>query len=423
MNDQLPTSHRSKTVMLLQGPVGPFFSELHNTLAANGWSTRRVIFHPADAFLKNGKKCVRFTGDFEQWESWLRFEFSQKKPDCVILFGSSRPAHKIARRLADIFDIPVLSLEEGYLRAGYVTAEFGGNNQHSPLVKWKSQDKTRLNPARDHIATPMRSSFLTMSFWGAAYYLTRDLLSSKNDEDLFHRSREGVLRLVWSWCIHMLQRVLKRATEAPLQGKLFRNPGYIIVPLQVSSDSQIQKAARGWTTSKLIDACLTALHQNHSRQTVVFKLHPLERSNRKITQLIHQRARDLGVDKERVQVMHTGRIGNLTQRASGMVVINSTSGFSALHQGVPLLVLGEAVFRHDVLANTGDDQRDIADFFKHRCAKSPAMIAQFFETIKSQSLLPGDFYVSAGRKEAINNIIEKLKHIPVAPSNAREVNT
>ena len=409
--------------LLLQGPVGPFFTELQGALASSGWATRRVIFNAGDKIFAAKKDCVRFSGNLDSWEAWLRFEISQNRPNCIVLFGSSRPAHKIARRLADLFGIPVLSLEEGYLRAGYVTAEFGGNNQHSPLVTWKPQDQTCAHLAKDHIANQKRSSFLTMSFWGAVYYIARDLVSSKTDEDLFHRPREGVLSLSCSWCAHMLHRAFMRVTEARLQGKIFGNAGYIIVPLQVSNDSQIQKAARGWTTRKLIEACLTALHQSHPEQTVLFKLHSLERANRRINELIHQRARDLGVSEARFKVTHTGRISDLTRHASGMVVINSTSGFSALHHGVPLLVLGEAVFRHDAIATTGSSQKDITDFFKIRRAKSPEMVAQFFETIKSQSLLPGDFYLSAGRKKAIKNIIEKLEQISVASSNAREVVT
>lgn len=414
---------KTRKVLLLQGPVGPFFTELQDALSSTGIAVRRVAFNAGDRFFVSNRNLIRFSGSMDQWKTWLKTEFVKNKPDCVILFGSSRPAHKIARRLADFFGMPVLSLEEGYLRAGFVTAEFGGNNQHSPLVTWKPQDQTRANLAKDHVTKQMRSSFLAMSFWGAIYYLARDLVSSKTDEDLFHRPRERVLPLAWSWCAHTLHRAVMRVIEARLRGRLIHNPGYIIVPLQVASDSQIQKAARGWTTRKLIDACLTALRETHPGQIVVFKLHPLERSNRKINQLIHQRARDLGVSEARFKVTHTGRISDLTRHATGMVVINSTSGFSALHHGVPLLVLGEAVFRHDAIATTGNSQKDITDFFKIRRARSPETVAQFFETIKSQSLLSGDFYLSAGRKEAIKNIIGKLDEISVASSIAREVIT
>jgi capsular polysaccharide export protein len=193
--------------------------------------------------------------------------------------------------------------------------------------------------------------------------------------------------------------------------------------LQVSSDSQIQKAAREWTALKLVDQCLMALAQSNPRQTIIFKLHPLELSNKKIKRIISERAQALGIDQTRYKILHTGRIGDLTAHSSGMVVINSTSAFSALHHGVPLLVLGDAIYRHEEITTIGTSQNDILNFFQFRRAKSFEKVAAFLEAVKSQSLLPGDFYMSAGRKEAIKNIVLKLNNIPVAGWVAQEVIT
>jgi len=414
-------STRQKRFLLLQGPVGPFFAELRKALSVAGHKVKHVQFNSGDILFSGRADCVRFTGTFDQWESWLRFEISQNQPDVIVLFGSSRPAHKVARRLADHFGIYVLSLEEGYLRTGYVTAEQGGNNQHSPLIAWKPCASISSDIGKGVAAKPMRFSFPVMSLWGAVYYLIRDLLSHPSDEDLFHRPRHSVLPLSWPWSAHMLRRATAWITEFPLRRSLHENPGFIIVPLQVANDSQIQKAARGWTTRKLVDQCLMALAQTNPRQTVVFKLHPLECFSNKIKRMIVHRAQALGIDQTRYKILHTGRIGDLAAHSSGMVVINSTSAFSALHHGVPLLVLGDAIYRHEEIATIGANQNDILNFFQLRRAKSGEKVAAFFEAVKSQSLLPGDFYVSAGRKEAITNIVRKLNGIPVAPSVAREV--
>lgn len=412
---------KSRRILLLQGPVGPFLKELQEKLREVGYSVKRVLFNFGDSLFSSGQSCVRFTGTLDAWKSWLQFEILQNRPDCIVLFGSSRPAHKMARHLADQFGIQVLSLEEGYLRAGYITAEQGGNNQHSPLVAWKHNARMPSDIGKRIESKPMRSSFAVMSLWGATYYLARDLLSRRTDEELFHRPRENVLTLSWRWFAQMQRRATAWITEIPLRRALHRNPGFILVPLQVSNDSQIQLAARGWTTRRLVNQCLMALAQTNPHQTCVFKLHPLERFNNKITRMIDQRARSLGIDQKNYKILHTGRIGDLTAHSSGMVLINSTSGFSALHHGVPLLVLGDAIYRHEEIATTGKDQKDIVDFFRLRQSKSPEAIAAFFEDVKSQSLLPGDFYVSAGRKEAIRNIVQKLHDITVAPSVAREV--
>ena len=423
MFDMSVTPHNGKRILLLQSPVGRFFNELQSELLDSGYSVKRVLFNSGDSLFASARGCVRFTGTLDEWETWLRFEISENKTDCIIFFGSNRPAHKVARRLADLFDIYVLSLEEGYLRSGYVTVEQGGNNQHSPLIAWSPNGSQVSNEGVRHTANPMKSSYAAMSFWGATYYVARDIFSYSSDEELFHRPRERFFSLSWSWCTHMLRRATARITEAPLRRALHRNPGYIIVPLQVSNDSQIREAAREWTTPKLVDACLTALALSHPHQKVVFKLHPLERGNRKIKKMIRQRAQELKIGQTRYKIIHTGRIGDLTAHSSGMVLINSTSAFSALNHGMPLLVLGAAVFRHEEIATIGETQNDVIDFFRLRFAKSPEKIAAFFEAIKSQSLFPGDFYLSAGRREAIKNIIQKLDDMPVALSAAQRVVT
>lgn len=414
--------HRKKQVLLLQGPVGPFFRELHRSLSAAEFSVKRVVFNSGDSLFSFNQVCVRFTGTLDAWEAWLRFEIAQNQPDCIVLFGSSRPAHKVARKIAKIFGLYVLSLEEGYLREGYVTAEFGGNNQHSKLTSWKPQGHLPINAGSVPAPMAMRSSFLTMSVWGAFYYLVRDALSQTSDEHLFHRPRERVVPLAWHWCNHMARRVVARTAEVYKQRALRRNSGYILVPLQVSNDSQIQVASRGWNAQKLIEACLNALVQNEAHQKVVFKLHPLERNNALIARMIHQKARALGLRHERFAIVHSGRIGELAAHSSGMIIINSTSGFSALHHDIPLLVLGDAVFRHDEIATTGTSSQDITAFFKFRRSKSSEAIKEFFETAKLQCLIPGDFYIAAGRKVAVQHVVKKLEQLTVVSSAPKEAN-
>jgi len=400
-----------KSILLLQGPVGPFFAELQEALSVAGLATRRVVFNAGDKFFAPQRNCVYFTGTICEWETWLRFEFAQNAPDAVVLFGSNRPVHKVVRRLAELYRIDVFSLEEGYLRSGYVACELGGNNQHSPLIEWDAKPRPILGTSVD--AAPAfgapPSSFATMAFWAAAYYLVRDLASKPSDVQLFHRARERILPMSWRWSMHLLRRLTARVTEFPKRQALRRRPGYILIPLQVASDSQLQAAARGWSTNRLIDGALMALRDASSDQRLVFKLHPLERGSAAVKRQILRRADELGVDHHRIRVLHSGRMGDLAKYSSGMVLINSTSAFSALHHDIPVLVLGDAIFRHEAIVTLGASEADIATFFKLRHAKSRVLIGAFFAEIKSQSLIPGDFYVRRGRTVAIEGILGKLQ--------------
>ena len=413
----------TKYVLLLQGPVGPFFAELQTALSDAGFATRRVVFNAGDKLFAPRQNCADFSGTDSEWETWLRFEIVQNAPNAIVLFGSNRPAHKIACRVAACYGIDVLSLEEGYLRSGYVSCEFGGNNQLSPLRAWDAKPApirgTTVDPAPTFGARP--SSFATMAFWAAAYYFVRDLASKPADVNLFHRARERILPMSWRWGIHVLRRLSARVTEFPTRQALSRRPGYILIPLQVASDSQLQAAARGWSTRRLIDGALMALRAAGGDQTLVFKLHPLERGSAAIKRQILRKASELGVDRRRVRVLHSGRMGELAKYSSGMVVINSTSAFSALHHRVPVLVLGDAVFRHEAIVTLGSSEADIATFFKLRQAKARCLVDAFFADIKLLSLISGDFYVRRGRTVAIAGILGKLQQCQRLSRSRKEV--
>ena len=414
-------SKPKNSILLLQGPVGPFFGELQDAFSVAGFTARRVVFNAGDKFFAPRRNCAYFTGSLSEWETWLRFELAQNAPDAIVLFGANRPVHKVARRLAELYRIEVLSLEEGYLRSGYVSCERGGNNQHSPLVNWRPKlllTRGGLDAAPAANAQP--SSFTTMSFWAATYYLVRDFASKPSDALLFHRERERILPLALSWALHLIRRSAAKFIEFPTRQALRRRRDYLLIPLQVSSDSQIQSAARGWSTSRLIEASLMALLANPHTPLVIFKLHPLERGSTAIKRHILRRATEIGVARHRIRILHSGRMGELTQQSSGMVVINSTSAFSALHHGVPVLILGDAVFRHDAIVTLGETEADIATFFKIRHAKSRLLVDAFIAELKSQSVIPGDFYVSHGRQIAISGILNKLNHLQRAPRAQEE---
>ena len=54
--------------------------------------------------------------------------------DAVVLFGAERLLHRVAIECAEEMGIPVVCLEEGYIRPGYVTMELSGNNWRSPIA-------------------------------------------------------------------------------------------------------------------------------------------------------------------------------------------------------------------------------------------------------------------------------------------------
>lgn len=401
-----------RRILLLQGPVGPFFGELQDHLQRRGFAVDRIAFSPADRLFAGRRNVIRHSGDLDAWRDWLQQRLATNPPAAIILFGSNRPAHACARALAADHGVAVISLEEGYLRSGYVTCEIGGNNQHSPLAAWSHRSHVRLAPPAGLPPPPVpQGAFPAMSLWGALHYLVRDTLSSEADRALFHRDRAGVARLCLRWGGHVARRLVARWAERPALRRLRGAQDYILVPLQVPADSQLVAAARGWTSSALIETSLQALTQSGPAQRLVFKLHPLDTSGAQVRRAILRRGADLGLGKDRVIVLQTGRVGDLARHATGMIVINSTSAFSALHHNVPVLVLGQAVYRHAAIVTTGDTPADVAAFLQGRAPKPRALVDRFLADLKAEALLPGDFYLRAGRRAAIAGVIARLDQL------------
>jgi len=391
-------------VLLLQGPVGPFFSELADALTGAGHEVRRIGFNIADG-LFGSRHQSRFKDGFDRWPQSLSGVLDTWRPHVVVLFGSSRPGHIVARKACADRNIPVLSLEEGYVRPGFVTAEWGGNNADSPLAgKMPDSCSSVRPPAGQDFA-----GFASMARYAAAYYTLRTILSDRSARSFFHRPINIAQELL-GWgrnaCKsvsrpHDEEVVIKRLTSI-YSGKFF------LVPLQVPTDANLQGAACGWTTRRLVDSTLASFAQYADPDArLVFKIHPMARGHGNTESKIRSVAAGNGI-ADRVDVLEGGALGHLAQHCAGMITINSTSGLSAISHGCPLLVVGNAVYASEVIATCAAGRPDFDSFWSGGFVASESLRHSFLAWLCNQSLLPGDFYASQGRVMAIQGVLDKL---------------
>lgn len=393
-------------MLVLQGPVGPFFKKLQRALEVRDARVTRVLFHAGDALFAPDHGVVRFSGSRQQWVEWLEGLLATDRPDTIVMFGCKRPAHVVAREQAKLHDIPLYSLEEGYLRSGFVTLERSGNNDLSPIRGQVPDANSSL-----HKIAPLKikPNFKIMSWWGFLYYTTRILFSRKSDERLFHRSLAGPIREAIFWVRNALRLYSTRKREQSSLSALFEehDKDYLIVPLQMPSDSQMGAAANGWSIERLIEGAIASFAQERSVSRLVFKLHPLDGAAWRRGRTIRDTARRHGVDDE-VLIFHSGSMAEMTTHSDGMIIVNSTSGFSALHHGTPLLVLGDAVFRNETLVSIGNDEDDIASFMRDRFVADADVRKNYLRFLTAHSLVPGDFYDRGAMQETAENVAERV---------------
>lgn len=379
-------------VLLLQGPVGPFFRHLQQHLDDSGLDAWRICFNAGDRLYAPRRNRIDFAGNLEEWEAWFAAFLAEGGFTHVILFGSSRPAHRVARRLAKASGVEVLSLEEGYIRPGYVTVERDGNNADSPIAG-KLPPEDFVPPDEPQGDVTDYNSFRAMAVHATFYYLVRELLSTRKERRLFHR-QVSIIPEIGYWIRNAWRRVAGQGRNfATIQRLLEHHHGrYFLIPLQVAADSQMGEAARGWTTPRLIAETLASFARSApDGYRLVFKIHPMERGRSNDRAFIMQTAEALGIAKQ-VDVIDTGSIGLLTRHSAGMITINSTSGLSAIYHGVPLMVLGDAIYRNEALAVCGGEEADFDGFWFNFSEANLTVRRLYVSWIKTISLKRGDLY-------------------------------
>lgn len=395
-------------MVLLQGPVGPFFRHLQAALDGNGFDAWRITFNAADRLFASGEKQIAFSGAKKDWAAWFAGFLVAADIDHLVLFGAEREIHAVARRQAEAAGVNIVSLEEGYLRPGFVTMERGANNWLSPVAG-------HLPPPDFKDETGMQQDggfrgFPAMCAYGVTYYSVRTLFTGLAQRDLFHR-RIRPVEETFLWARNLYRRFAHASSNFNTVQRLLEHHDrrYYLVPLQVAADTQLAKAALGWTSARLIMESLKSFAQSAPpTHRLVFKIHPLERGHSRDHHLVRQTARMLGVE-DRVDVLDAGSLGLLTRHAAGMITINSTSGVSAIYHGVPLMVVGAAFYANDALATCARGNPDFDSFWTGGHVADERLRRRYLAWIRHSSLKPGDFYARDGIELACAGVLDLIR--------------
>ncbi len=408
-------------VLLLRGPVGPFFRKLQDVLEAKNYEVWRVCFNGGDLLFSSKRNRIVFSGNQAEWRDLLANLLAAGDIECIILFGSEHPAHKIARDVAERIGIRVISLEEGYIRPGYVTIEDGGNNADSPLTGRLPPNGFVL-PHDDEKEIKDFKNLSSMIVYGALYYSLKTIFGIGKQNGLVRRHISALPEMFY-WVRNAYRKVFSQHRNfSQIRNLLEHWDGkYFLVPLQVAADSNLQEAALGWNSVRLISSVLKSFAQAAPNDAhLVFKIHPMERGHSNHTRLIRSTAEVLGVG-DRVDVIDAGSLGLLARHAAGMITINSTSGLSAIFHGIPLLVIGQAIYANPHLAVCAHGNPDFDAFWSHKQVASEAVRKAYIAWLKQAALKPGDFYVSTGIDLACEGILGKLNSPAVLPSHSEKV--
>ncbi len=396
---------RPRVFLFLQGPSSPLFPKIAAHLEAAGHKCLRINLNAGDWLFWRRAGALNYRGNFAGWPTYIEEIMGSCSVTDLVLLGEERPYHRVAVDKAKQRGIDVTVVEMGYLRPDWVTVERDGMSANS---RFPNDPDVIRDAARDLLSPSMepvyRQSFLKEAVFDLAYNLPNvflfPLFPGYRRHGIFHPLREYA-----GWCARLLKSRRNKEAANQVIDRLHRsNHRYFVYPLQLETDYQLRAHSPYSSQMEAIEEVVTSFAAASSPEAVlVVKLHPLDNGLTDWWAGIQSLSGCLGV-KDRVLFIDGGDLAKLVAECSGMVTVNSTAVLAGLRTGVPVKILGCAIYDVDGLTHQGS----LDEFWRTPQMPQPALADDFFSLMAAAIQVRGNFYSRAGSRAAAQAIAGRL---------------
>ncbi|PHQ97623.1 MAG: capsule biosynthesis protein CapA [Marinosulfonomonas sp.] len=410
MSSNVIATGAGRRFLFLQGPHGPFFSQLGKMLGASGASVIRVGFNAGDqAFWRNRNSYIAFRAPLSEWPSHLAEVISNNRITDIVLYGDTRPVHAKAISLARDIGLTVHVFEEGYLRPFWVTYERGGSNGNSRLMDMSvGKMRCRLSQAKaDNEQTPDHwGDMREHVFYGALYHWFLLFRNRKYRNFKSHRS----ISVGQEFSLHLKRLLLMPAHWAGrvMATRRIKRGGfpYHLALLQLEHDASFQAHSPFATMTEFLQLVVESFAKGApTHHHLVFKAHPLEDGRVPIEDEICGLALENGIS-DRVHFLRGGKLARLLDAAQTAVSVNSTAVQQALWRGLPVRTFGDAVYNKPEFVS----EQGLADFFRAPNRPDIAAYRDYRHYLLETSQVTGGFYAARSRRQLLRNVVDMMLH-------------
>ncbi|EAK3576827.1 capsule biosynthesis protein [Campylobacter coli] len=384
-SDKIKKEFSGKTVLLLQGPVGTFFHRLAIKMKKNKTKVFKLNFNGGDfLFYPSGKRCKC---DEKDLENFYENFFKEKKIDAIVMYNDCRLIHAKAIKVAKELGIGIWIFEEGYLRPYCITFEKDGVNANSSLPRDKNFYLS-CNISTKESIKEIPGGFKFMAFSAFLYWFFSFLLAPFFNNKLHHRTLYPFEFLFWFRSLY--RKYLYKFTEKKLNQKIYSlEKKYFLAILQVYNDTQIKHHYKKSIEEFIEELILSFANHARGKSYLIFKHHPMDRGYRNYSKLINGLSQKYHVEG-RIFYVHDTYLPTLLKNALGCITINSTVGLSAILEGCPTKVCGNAFYNFEGLAYP----KKLQFFWReaHAYKPNPSLVLNFKNYLLNTNQFNGNFY-------------------------------
>ncbi len=385
-NPALQQLMTTRSLLMLQGPIGPLFDRIARWKRSGGHRVLRVVFNGGDKFFCPDPGAVEYRQLIKDWPQYLRSLILGHDIDGVLLFGQSRPYHREAIRICRLMGVPVFVMEEGYIRPGFMTLESGGVNASSTTLESCRVDDAL---ADDSVPSPakVRNHRWHLTCQSILYYLFL-WLGKRHYAGYIHHRHTSILRYASYWVGAAIHFPLTRWQDSKAIGRLDKSRPYFFVPLQVDSDAQVVYHSRFLDVLQFVEEVMQSFadHAPDNAQLII-KQHPLARGHLGMRKAILAIAECYGI-RQQVIFVCSCKIYQLLEKVAGVVTINSTVGLQAIAHNAPVKLMGEAIYDHPKVV----DPQPLHTFWRNPRKPDPQHAAAFHRAVKVLTQVPVGLY-------------------------------
>ncbi len=378
-----------RSVLLLQGPLGPFFQHFSRFLASQGIRVHKLNFNGGDESWSCAGSNISYRDSLVNWPAFLDEVIKRLHIDTVFCYNDCRLYHQYARLYCQEQHIRFYVFEEGYLRPDYITLEPNGVNAHSPWYGRLEALLSEVLPVEKNDHFVINPTFNRRIGYAIRYYIFMQLYYRRFTHYQHHRCRtclsEGL-----AWLKGFYTKYIYKERDQNLKKRLIdKHSGHIfLVPLQVTDDFQVRVHSCFDDISHFIRHSLVSF-ANHANENdvLVFKHHPMDRGYTDYKQLIRNESERLSMEK-RIFYGYELSLPEFYPHCKGIVTVNSTVGMSALLHSVPTITLGKAIY--DISGLTS--QNGLDQFWQQPYPVNKKRLRQLRGFMLNHTQVNGSFY-------------------------------